>query len=95
MELGFQLGGVSSEECETFLLITLVYFLVHGFFLDDLLGDVESLAGTLLVEHRGSVCRFESCIEAAIFAPRGGYECTVHISIEFSHAQKKSDTYRS
>lgn len=82
MELGFQLSGVSFEECEAFLLITLIYFLVHGFFLNNLLGDLESLAGTLLMENRGSVCRFESCIETAIFAPRGGYKCTGIVSIE-------------
>ncbi|KAL3710135.1 hypothetical protein TMatcc_003927 [Talaromyces marneffei ATCC 18224] len=76
MELSFQLSGVGFEEGETFLLITLIYFLVHGFFLNNLLGDMESLAGTLLVEHRGSVRRFEPCIKTAIFAPRGGHECT-------------------
>lgn len=88
MELSFQLSGVSFEEGEAFLLITLIYFFIHGFFLDDLLGDVERLAGTLLVEHRGSVCRFESRIETAILASRGGYKCTVQVSIEVLHSRE-------
>jgi len=69
MELLFNLHVLGLQHADTLFLVTLINFFVHGFFLDDLLGDMERLARTFPVEHRSTVGRFQASIETAILAP--------------------------
>lgn len=60
------------------LLVSVIDFFVHGFFLNDVFGDVERSAGAFLVQHGCSVGGFQTGIEAAVFATRGRDKGTVN-----------------
>lgn len=49
IELFLDLHVLSLQHANAFLLVPLVDLFVHGLFLDDILGDVQALPGTLLV----------------------------------------------
>ena len=69
-ELFFNLQVLGLQHPDALLLVSLVDFLIHGLVFDDVLGDVQSLAGALFVEQRGAVGRLETGIETAIFPTR-------------------------
>lgn len=58
VELVFDLHVLRLQHPDAFLLVPLVDFFVHGLFLDNVLGDVETFASALLVQHGCPVCGF-------------------------------------
>lgn len=61
-ELVFDLLVLALEHENAFFLVSLIDFFIHGFFLNNLLSDVEGLARALLMQHRSPVCRFQAGI---------------------------------
>jgi len=84
MELLFDLHVLRLQHANTLLLIAFIDFFVHGLFLNNLLGDVECLAGALLMQHRSPVGGLYPCIQAAVLPPRSSNKGPLgHVSIRF------------
>lgn len=69
MELLFNLHVLGLQHADPLFLVALIDFFIHGFFLHDLLGDVERLARTFPVEHGSTVGRLQASIETAVLSP--------------------------
>ena len=77
VELFFDVQVVHMQHAGALLLVSVVDLFVHGFFLNDVFGDVEGSTGAFLVQHGCSVGGFQTGIEAAVFATRGRDKGTV------------------
>ena len=71
VELLFDLQILRLQHAYTLLLVSLVEFFVHSFFLDELPANIQPFASALVMQLRRPLGRLQSGIQAPVFATRG------------------------
>jgi hypothetical protein len=69
VELLFDLQGLVLQHEDSLCLVTLVDFLVHALFLNNLFSDMKRPASATFVQRRSAIGRLHPSIQAPVFSP--------------------------